>query len=407
MRKMTPGSNLSTTLTRRRIDDQVTALEDIVTTTTGPVPRRPARFRRRLTTRSIICVVASMVATVPSATAAFAAQTSAVRCGATITSDVTLTKDLRSGGDGLVIGRDYIRIDLGGHTMYGSTGGGIAIQLQDRRGVRVTHGSIRRFDQGININGGSANRVSRVWLSQQSGLGLLVANTSHTRVVHNHLSDIGDGHGTGIQLYRADYNQVRGNSVRGAGDGISLDVSSHNRVESNRSSHNGAGIGLFDASLRNLIRSNRTDFNEDTGVLLDGGDDHNVLSHNSASGNGFAGIGVGNSNHVRVSRNHTNNNPGSGIAVGDADGTLVVGNVANHNGFSPYGCTPECPLLNDGINVTDTAAGTTLTRNKANYNSDLGIDAPTGVTDGGHNSARHNGNPEECRPVNCRPHHAD
>jgi large repetitive protein len=53
----------------------------------------------------------------------------------------------------------------------------------------------------------------------------------------------------------------------------------------------------------------------------------------------------------------------------------------------------------DGIQVD--AAGTTVTRNTANFNHYLGIEALSGVIDGGGNSAIGNGNPLQCTNVVC------
>ena len=46
-------------------------------------------------------------------------------------------------------------------------------------------------------------------------------------------------------------------------------------------------------------------------------------------------------------------------------------------------------------------ADTTLTRNTANRNHDLGIEAVLGVIDGGGNHAAGNGNPAQCTNVIC------
>ena len=46
--------------------------------------------------------------------------------------------------------------------------------------------------------------------------------------------------------------------------------------------------------------------------------------------------------------------------------------------------------------------GTTLVRNTANRNHDLGIEAVAGVIDGGGNKAQGNGNPAQCTNVACK-----
>jgi hypothetical protein len=69
-----------------------------------------------------------------------------------------------------------------------------------------------------------------------------------------------------------------------------------------------------------------------------------------------------------------------------AAGTLLRANVATRNG-------------DDGIDVDSPA--TTVTANVANDNVDLGIEAVAGVTDGGGNRARGNGNPAQRVGVAC------
>jgi parallel beta-helix repeat protein len=69
--------------------------------------------------------------------------------------------------------------------------------------------------------------------------------------------------------------------------------------------------------------------------------------------------------------------PSSNSGGSPAVETLLDQNTANRNG-------------DDGIDVKSTS--TTLIKNTANYNADLGIEAIPGVTDGGGNKARGNGN---------------
>jgi len=54
---------------------------------------------------------------------------------------------------------------------------------------------------------------------------------------------------------------------------------------------------------------------------------------------------------------------------------------------------------NDGIKIA--RAATTLTRNLALHNANLGIEAMPGVTDGGGNHAYGNGNPLQCINITC------
>jgi hypothetical protein len=54
----------------------------------------------------------------------------------------------------------------------------------------------------------------------------------------------------------------------------------------------------------------------------------------------------------------------------------------------------------DGIDIDSDS--TTVTKNRATDNGDLGIEAVAGVVDGGGNRAAHNGNSEQCSTVACR-----
>ena len=73
--------------------------------------------------------------------------------------------------------------------------------------------------------------------------------------------------------------------------------------------------------------------------------------------------------------------------AGTTGTTVIERNVSNGNG-------------DDGIDV-DTAKAV-ISQNSANDNADLGIEAVPGVTDGGGNKARGNGDPAQCLNVSCR-----
>ena len=66
---------------------------------------------------------------------------------------------------------------------------------------------------------------------------------------------------------------------------------------------------------------------------------------------------------------------------------MLLRNLAVHSG-------------DDGTDVR--APGTTVTRNSANDNHNLGISAVPGVIDGGGNQAAGNGDPAQCTNIACR-----
>ena len=88
-----------------------------------------------------------------------------------------------------------------------------------------------------------------------------------------------------------------------------------------------------------------------------------------------------------VEKNHVVSTTGHGIRVNaDASGSSLEKNFVRTSAL-------------DGIHVE--AASTTITKNTAVRNTNLGIFAP-GALDGGGNKARGNGNPARCIGVVCK-----
>jgi parallel beta-helix repeat protein len=120
----------------------------------------------------------------------------------------------------------------------------------------------------------------------------------------------------------------------------------------------------------------------------------NLVQRNTVSGGRGPAILVSSldsentSDRNAISNNVANSKLDSGILVNNnATATVLEHNTANGNG-------------DDGIHVD--AAGTTVIRNTAKDNLDLGIEAVPGVIDGGGNRATGNGNPAQCLNVLCK-----
>lgn len=128
------------------------------------------------------------------------------------------------------------------------------------------------------------------------------------------------------------------------------------------------------------------------GLILDGGE-RNIVKGNVVTGGRGPAIlltqleATDAPSHYVLSGNVANSKLDDGIRVdAAATATLLKGNTANDNG-------------DDGIDID--APGTTVTRNTANGNHDLGIEAVAGVVDGGGNRASNNGNAVECTVLAC------
>jgi parallel beta-helix repeat protein len=383
------------------------------------------------------------------------AHASTVRCGATITTDTTLHHDLTDCvGNGLVIGADNIKLNLNGHTVDGndaedhcpgdqSCDDGVN-NSDGHRGVTVTGGAIREFDVGVLLVDASDN-VLRGLATSQNSVGILLEHSTAGHIVNNAATD---NQFMGVLLlHSSDHNEIRNNKVSGSvlSPGLLIDDSDHNRVErnvldgndqgiasspgsdyndftGNRASHNLGGAIGADGGTGNRLRENLIADNGDGitvglarqieisgnivkgsgtfgapdtggfGILLDGSDDATVDRNVVVGGRGPAIFVTSldnpeTSDRNVISRNVANSTLYDGILVSaDATGTLIRRNTANGS-------------ARDGIKVE--AKDTTLIRNTATRNHDLGIEAVLGVTDGGGNRAFGNGNPLQCTNVAC------
>jgi parallel beta-helix repeat protein len=369
-------------------------------------------------------------------------------CGRVLTQDTTLQSDvLNCPGDGLVIGADGIEVRLAGHTVDGvGAAGSAGIRVAGHDGVVVRGpGLVKEFDDGVRVEGGTANRVRDVEVTL-NGVGIHLVEADGGRVVGNDVSSNRgptDGDNRGVLLEDSDGNLLSGNTVveddascielrrshgnhvvdnaanRADGSNIRLIQSNDNEVVGNDtfSSNNDAiflaesrrnvvaendvggtsvsGVFIF-ASSDNRILRNRGNENDFDVVTVSGSSSSNLIEGNVGTRYGSAGIRIGTDaggtgNRVRynelVGGDFFSSDIEDGIYVSSfASQTVVRGNTTNDNG-------------DDGIDVD--SASTTLRDNVANGNDDLGIEAVAGVTDGGGNRASGNGNPAQCTGVAC------
>jgi hypothetical protein len=161
------------------------------------------------------------------------------------------------------------------------------------------------------------------------------------------------------------------------------------------------------------------------GVGIDVGGDENVIARNhvadsplSEEGGGF-GIFVAAGHDNVVAHNVVVRAARAGIRLSliaeelgggpGAVNTVVRHNVLRGNGDGIFVLeTAENTLIEDNLALASEDDGidvdsrlTTLTRNHALHNGDLGIEAVFGVTDAGGNKARGNGNPAQCTNLAC------
>jgi parallel beta-helix repeat protein len=349
-----------------------------------------------------------------------------VSCGDTITTDATLHHNLVScPNNGIIIGADNVTLDLNYHTIDsdGTPAAGcdpdtefcdIGVLNDGHDGVTIVHGSVRQFALGAIVGEVRHNHLLDISASRSRFSGMLIFDS--VRSVVQNSSAIRNGVHTdqaGISMFSSRRIRILHNSIRDNGD-----------------------IGLYDENLdRSRLIGNTFSRNPEAGALVNG--DGNLVAHNRFRRDGD-GVGVGGNDNI-VRRNLVAHSTGLGLQVGAGKRNLLARNrVRNTRGLgidvASYGPVTDTVVQrnrisdagedglavrsvrktlkrtqvrrnhvfhsgDDGIDVT--SASTTLTGNEADRNADLGIAAARGVTDGGANIARHNGDPRQCTHIAC------
>jgi parallel beta-helix repeat protein len=366
-----------------------------------------------------------LAALIPIGSAQGSAQT--IHCGDVITQDTKLESDLTDcPGNGIVIGADNIRLDLNGHTIDGDGVLGCPDfytcdfgidNTAGHDGVTIEGGSIREFATAIFVLSGADNRIRAVSSSHNILGGLLLIDSNGSRIDRNSISENGlttdqaglivfDSRDVGIDrnsivangdigmfLIGLNDSRVTGDSVSDNPEAGVIVEGSRNELSRNRFFDNGDNVVV--AGDDNIISRNEAgNASVGFGIVIDGGD-RNLVKANDVDGAAQEGIrvtafdpsvtGLAEDNLIRA--NEVDDTQLDGILVDEtASGSLVERNVVSDAG-------------DDGIDVE--ASATTLTRNLATRNADLGIEAVPGVIDGGGNRAFDNGNPAQCLGITC------
>lgn len=286
----------------------------------------------RVAVAATLALVASLFFAAGPATA------SHVTCGQVITTNTTLDSDVGPcPNNGIIVGRNDITLNLGGHRVFGTPnrGDGAGVLVSAKRGVQVKNGEVSNFDGGVVIEGGSHNLVFNITARDNIGQSELYPPGPATEY----------------------------------GDGIAVLSSTDNSIFDNTVIHNGpfSGIGVFETvdadhpreisgpAARNTIARNTvldnnicrsaTGVCDDDGIRVEPGVEETTVVENTVKGSGLDGIAIfrtannntvlrnvveGNGFHTRTHRK------GNGIQI-FSDRNLVQDNRAFGNGADGIG----------------------------------------------------------------------
>ncbi len=285
------------------------------------------------------------------------ASAAVVACGQTITQNTVLDADVGpcSGTNvyGIIVGADNVTLDLNGHTVSGSpaTGEGAGVFVFRRTGVTVKNGTVRDFDGGVAIEGGSANTVTGITAHDNIGVvgvtryadGIAILSSTDNRVVGNRV--VHNGPLSGIGIYsRLDAEHPRATSGISSGNLISGNLVADNNLPRSAAINDSDGIRIETMSVFNTVSNNQVSGSGLDGISIFSFAPDNTITGNATYLNGYL-------NPFR--------RKGDGIRVfGGSDRTTVQGNQAVANAANgiilhgPFGARP--PVMNS--RVTDNTA---------------------------------------------------
>ena len=351
------------------------------------------------------------------------AQANHVSCGDEITADTTLDSDLTNcPNNGIVIGADDITLNLNGHRIDGDgtefagcpknefCDVGVLNDAHD--GVILRNGRVREFAVGVFVGRARQNRVLGISSSRNPFFGIIIAESARSLVRNSSFNRNPGPDGDGMGMFGSRRIRVVGNSFRRNELGIHIEGSTRVSFKRNRMSRNPLAV-LVEGGSGNEITRNRIVRN-DGGVIVAG--NRHTIARNFISEVRDLGIAIDDGHGNLIAGNQVRDQRlGVGIGLREFGGQQLRDNVVRRNrvhGVGSHGFFVGPGVKNTllkgnhvsrarkhGMNVK--SAATTLTRNHARRNGDLGISAVPGVTDGGGNRASGNGDPDQCKHVLC------
>lgn len=250
------------------------------------------------------------------AVAAPQASAKQLSCGATITKDTKLTKDLvNCPGVGITIGADDITLDLNGHTVAAAA----------KRNPKA-HGILNKGHDHVTIKGGTVKGFG--------AYGVRLADAKRNVVRNMHMT----ANFTGIGLVESSNNLVEHSDMSGSRFvGVNLTGGAHNRVVANAITAS-VGLGvLVQTSVNDHGSDNRILDNviEGNGIQVNPGQASAQIAGNTIRHAGFAGIAAFEPSTI-IERNSAND--GRGLGISAPNGAVDRGG----NGASGNGQQPQC-----------------------------------------------------------------
>jgi parallel beta-helix repeat protein len=203
----------------------------------------------------------------------------------------------------------------------------------------------------------------------ENGEGLLLANTTDSKITGNNVTANVDGivlyyssgdvlsgnnisniSDDGVDLYSSSNCTVSGNNITGSWTGIKLDYSSDNVLFSNNLRANSEdGINLYTSS-NNVLVGNNVANNSYAGISLAYNSSNCVVSGSNITGNSLDGVDLSSSNCTVSGNNITNN--GVGVDLVSSSSCSISGNNIANNSYDGVSLIVSSYCTVSGSNIT-------------------------------------------------------
>jgi len=243
----------------------------------------------------------------------------------------TLTSDIVSPADGIVVERDNIIIDGAGYTLQGTGEYPYkGVDLYGRSNITIKNTIITTFWQGILLYYSSNNSIVGNNITNNWHGIMLYIPSYYNSIVGNNIANNDDG----ILLYYSSNNSIVGNNITANNDyGILLDYSSnYNSIVGNNIANNRHGIMLYDSSNNSIFHNN---FIDNTGQASLDRSYGNVWDDGYPSGGNYWSDYVGVDLYSGPHQNETGSD-----GIGDTPYVIDENNRDRYPLMNPWGSGP-------------------------------------------------------------------
>jgi parallel beta-helix repeat protein len=269
----------------------------------------------------------------------------------------TLTGNITSDADGIVVERSDIVIDGDGYTIQGS-GNGTGIDLTSSN-VTIKNTQIKEFEGGIQLFSSSYNSISG---NNVTGGVSLTSNSDNNTLCANGVA--GD-----IYLYMGTRNNnISGNAVIGGSIRCFISCSNNNISEN---SITGGGISLVRDSCDNIVSGNNITGASGDGIILQWLSSNNTITGNIITTSAGCGINLDGGDggplvDNKIVGNKITNSTGDGIRLSWSSNNTASGNNVTDNDGSGI-------VLNLCSNFDSILGNNTIVENDVRNNGQYGI----------------------------------